>query len=39
VVQGRFYVAEVRMDPGGRSGRFALVRDTAPPAAGPAASR
>jgi branched-chain amino acid transport system substrate-binding protein len=29
VVQGRFYVAEVRMDPGGRSGRFALVREAA----------
>ncbi|MCS5691967.1 ABC transporter substrate-binding protein [Cyanobium sp. FGCU-6] len=29
LVQGRFYVAEVRMDPGGRSGRFALVRETA----------
>ncbi len=28
VVQGRFYVAQVRMDPGGRSGRFALVRET-----------
>jgi branched-chain amino acid transport system substrate-binding protein len=30
VVQGRFYVAQVRMDPGGRSGRFALVRDNSP---------
>jgi branched-chain amino acid transport system substrate-binding protein len=28
VVQGRFYVAQVRMDPGGRSGRFALVRNS-----------
>jgi branched-chain amino acid transport system substrate-binding protein len=27
VVQERFYVAEVRMDPSGRSGRFALVRE------------
>lgn len=27
VVQSRFYVAEVRMDPGGRDGRFALVRE------------
>jgi branched-chain amino acid transport system substrate-binding protein len=27
VVQGRFYVAQVQMNPGGRSGRFALVRD------------
>jgi branched-chain amino acid transport system substrate-binding protein len=27
LVQGSFYVAEVRMDPGGRSGRFALVRN------------
>jgi len=27
VVQGRFYVAEVRMQPDGRSGRFTLVRD------------
>lgn len=28
LVQGQFYVAQVRMDPGGRSGRFALVRET-----------
>ena len=28
VVQERFYVAEVRMDPSGRSGRFALVRES-----------
>jgi len=35
VVQGRFYVAQVRMNPGGRSGRFALVRESIPtPAAG-----
>ena len=27
VVQGRFYVAEVRMNPGGRDGRFRLVRE------------
>jgi branched-chain amino acid transport system substrate-binding protein len=27
VVQSRFYVAEVRMAPGGRDGRFALVRE------------
>lgn len=27
VVQGRFYVAEVRMQPDGRRGRFTLVRD------------
>jgi branched-chain amino acid transport system substrate-binding protein len=27
VVQGRFYVAEVRMDDTGRSGRFTLVRE------------
>ena len=27
VIQGRFFVAEVRMDPGGREGRFALVRE------------
>ena len=27
VVQGRFYVAEVRMQPDGRQGRFTLVRD------------
>jgi branched-chain amino acid transport system substrate-binding protein len=27
VVQGRFYVAEVRMDGSGRSGRFTLVRE------------
>jgi len=33
VVQGSFYVAEVRMDPGGRTGRFALVRDDSVPAA------
>ncbi|MFM7732511.1 MAG: ABC transporter substrate-binding protein, partial [Cyanobium sp.] len=39
VVQGRFYVAQVRMDPGGRSGRFALVRDSGPAAAAPAVSR
>jgi branched-chain amino acid transport system substrate-binding protein len=29
VVQGRFYVAEVRMDGNGRSGRFTLVREEA----------
>jgi branched-chain amino acid transport system substrate-binding protein len=29
VVQGRFYVAEVRMDGSGRSGRFTLVREHA----------
>jgi branched-chain amino acid transport system substrate-binding protein len=28
-VQQRFYVAEVRMDPSGRDGRFALVRHSA----------
>ena len=33
VVQGRFYVAQVRMDPGGRSGRFALIRNATTPAA------
>jgi branched-chain amino acid transport system substrate-binding protein len=43
LVQGSFYVAEVRMDPGGRTGRFALVRTdtvTAPtaPAVSPAPS-
>jgi branched-chain amino acid transport system substrate-binding protein len=27
VLQDRFYVAEVRMAPGGRDGRFALVRE------------
>jgi len=27
VLQERFYVAEVRMDPGGRDGRFALLRE------------
>ena len=27
VIQGRFYVAEVRMQPDGRRGRFTLVRD------------
>jgi branched-chain amino acid transport system substrate-binding protein len=27
VLQDHFYVAEVRMDPGGRNGRFALVRE------------
>jgi branched-chain amino acid transport system substrate-binding protein len=27
VVQSRFYVAEVKMAPGGREGRFALVRE------------
>ena len=27
VIQGRFFVAEVRMQPGGRQGRFALVRE------------
>jgi branched-chain amino acid transport system substrate-binding protein len=27
VVQGRFYVAEVRMDQSGRNGRFTLVRE------------
>jgi len=27
VIQGRFFVAEVRMRPGGREGRFALVRE------------
>jgi branched-chain amino acid transport system substrate-binding protein len=27
VVQDRFYVAEVRMQPNGRDGRFALVRE------------
>lgn len=27
VIQGRFFVAEVRMSPGGREGRFALVRE------------
>jgi len=38
VVQGRFYVAQVRMDPGGRSGRFELVRNaSAPTSAAPAA--
>jgi branched-chain amino acid transport system substrate-binding protein len=38
VVQGSFYVAEVRMDPGGRSGRFELVRNaSAPASAAPAA--
>ena len=40
LVQRKFYVAEVRMDPGGRTGRFALVRTdtvTAPPAASPTA--
>jgi hypothetical protein len=35
VVQGRFYVAQVRMDPGGRSGRFALIRNATAPAASP----
>ena len=37
VVQGRFYVAQVRMDPGGRSGRFALIRNATAPAASPPA--
>jgi branched-chain amino acid transport system substrate-binding protein len=40
LVQRRFYVAEVRMDPGGRTGRFALVSTdtaTAPPGASPPA--
>lgn len=40
LVQGSFYVAEVRMDPGGRTGRFALVSTdtaTAPPGASPPA--
>ena len=32
VVQERFYVAQVRMNPGGRTGRFALVRETTVPA-------
>ena len=27
MLQDRFYVAEVRMAPGGRDGRFALVRE------------
>ena len=26
VVQSQFFVAQVRMDPGGRSGRFALLK-------------
>ena len=38
LVQGRFYVAEVRMDPGGRTGRFALVGDASAPAASAAAA-
>jgi branched-chain amino acid transport system substrate-binding protein len=37
LVQGSFYVAEVRMDPGGRTGRFALVRHDSAPAAASAA--
>ena len=31
LVQGRFYVAEVRMGPDGRSGRFTLVHETSLP--------
>lgn len=38
VVQGRFYVAQVRMDPGGRNGRFALVREESVTSAGAAAA-
>ena len=34
VLQERFYVAEVRMAPGGRDGRFALVRERALPQRG-----
>jgi len=26
VIQSQFFVAQVRMDPGGRSGRFALLK-------------
>ena len=41
LVQGRFYVAEVRMGPDGRSGRFTLVHETSlpPPATVPPTSR
>ena len=35
VIQGRFYVAEVRMDANGRNGRFAMVRNTGAEAKAP----